>query len=86
MSHKMKVRKGDLVHMLSGKDRGKEGRVIDARPRDFKVMVETTVPLRRSTMAMAFLAGTFTYSECPLPSRAKASGCPGSLMSASLRE
>ena len=28
MSHKMRVRKGDLVHMLSGKDRGKQGRVI----------------------------------------------------------
>ena len=31
MSHKIRVRKGDLVQVLSGKDRGKEGRVIDAR-------------------------------------------------------
>ena len=31
MAHKMRVRKGDLVHMLSGKDRGKQGRVIEAR-------------------------------------------------------
>ena len=29
----MKVRKGDLVHVLSGKDRGKQGRVLDARPK-----------------------------------------------------
>ncbi len=29
MSHKMRIRKGDTVHMLSGKDRGKEGRVIE---------------------------------------------------------
>jgi len=36
----MKVRKGDLVQMLSGKDRGKQGRVIDARPHDGKVVVE----------------------------------------------
>ena len=28
MAHKMKIRKGDNVHMLSGKDRGKQGRVI----------------------------------------------------------
>src|SRR6188474_1698156 len=28
MAHKMRVRKGDLVHMLSGKDRGKQARVI----------------------------------------------------------
>ena len=33
MAHKIRVRKGDLVHMLSGKDRGKQGRVIEARPR-----------------------------------------------------
>src|SRR5271156_2772430 len=37
---KMKVKKGDTVQMLSGKDRGKQGRVIDARPRDRKVLVE----------------------------------------------
>jgi large subunit ribosomal protein L24 len=36
----MKIRKGDVVQMLSGKDRGKQGRVLDARPRDRKVIVE----------------------------------------------
>jgi large subunit ribosomal protein L24 len=36
----MKVKKGDLVQMLAGKDRGKQGRVIDARPADRKVVVE----------------------------------------------
>ena len=40
MAATMKVRKGDTVQMLSGKDRGKQGRVIDARPRDGKIMVE----------------------------------------------
>ena len=35
----MKVRKGDLVQMLAGKDRGKQGRILDARPRDGKVIV-----------------------------------------------
>src|ERR1041384_7037108 len=32
----MKVKKGDLVQMLSGKDRGKQGRVVDSRPGDGK--------------------------------------------------
>ena len=32
MTVAMKIRKGDTVHMLAGKDRGKEGRVIDAMP------------------------------------------------------
>ena len=41
MAHTMRIRKGDLVHVLSGKDRGKQGRVIDARPKDKKVIVET---------------------------------------------
>jgi len=36
----MKVKKGDLVQMLAGKDRGKQGRVLDARPNERKVIVE----------------------------------------------
>jgi len=45
----MKVRKGDLVHILSGKDRGKQGRVIDARPKDKKVIVENLNIVKRHT-------------------------------------
>jgi large subunit ribosomal protein L24 len=36
----MKIRKGDKVRVLSGKDRGKEGEVIRAFPKDGKVIVE----------------------------------------------
>ena len=36
----LKLRKGDTVQMLSGKDRGKQGRLVDVRPRDAKVVVE----------------------------------------------
>jgi large subunit ribosomal protein L24 len=36
----MKVKKGDLVQMLAGKDRGKQGRVLDARPSERQVVVE----------------------------------------------
>ena len=45
----MKIRKGDLVHILSGKDRGKQGRVIDARPKDGKVIVENLNIAKRHT-------------------------------------
>jgi large subunit ribosomal protein L24 len=45
----MKIRKGDTVHILSGKDRGKEGRVIDARPRERKVLVENLNIVKRHT-------------------------------------
>ena len=40
MSTTMRIKKGDLVQVLAGKDRGKQGRIIEARPRDGKVLVE----------------------------------------------
>ena len=45
----MRVRKGDLVQMLSGKDRGKQGRVIEARPRERRVIVENLNVVKRHT-------------------------------------
>ena len=47
MAVTMKVKKGDLVQMLAGKDRGKQGRVIDARPADGKVVIENLNIARR---------------------------------------
>jgi large subunit ribosomal protein L24 len=49
MAAKMKVKKGDLVHILSGKDRGKQGRVIEARPSDRTVLVENLNLMKRHT-------------------------------------
>ncbi len=40
MAQTMKVRKGDLVQVIAGKDRGKQGRVIESRPRERRVIVE----------------------------------------------
>jgi large subunit ribosomal protein L24 len=45
----MRVKKGDLVHVLNGKDRGKQGRVIDARPKHGKVIVENINIVKRHT-------------------------------------
>jgi large subunit ribosomal protein L24 len=45
----MKIRKGDTVHVLSGKDRGKQGRVIEARPREQRVLVENLNMIKRHT-------------------------------------
>ena len=36
----MKIHKGDTVRVLSGKDRGKEGEVITALPKQGKVIVD----------------------------------------------
>ncbi len=40
MATAMKIRKGDLVQVIAGKDRGKQGRVIEAHPRERRVIVE----------------------------------------------
>jgi large subunit ribosomal protein L24 len=40
MAQAMKVKKGDLVQVLAGKDRGKQGRIIEADPRKQRVLVE----------------------------------------------
>jgi len=49
MSQTMKIRKGDVVHILSGKDRGKEGRVLDAMPKNRKVIIENLNIVKRHT-------------------------------------
>ncbi|MBA2361612.1 MAG: 50S ribosomal protein L24 [Actinobacteria bacterium] len=45
----MKVKKGDLVQVLSGKDRGKQGRVLESRPKDKRVIVENLNIIKRHT-------------------------------------
>lgn len=37
---KLKVKKGDLVQVISGKDKGKQGNVLQALPKENKVIVE----------------------------------------------
>ncbi|MGH3079914.1 MAG: 50S ribosomal protein L24 [Gaiellaceae bacterium] len=49
MAQAMKVKKGDLVQVLSGKDRGKQGRVIEARPKEGRVLVENLNMIKRHT-------------------------------------
>ena len=36
----MRIRKGDLVQVISGKDRGKQGRILEAHPAERRVIVE----------------------------------------------
>jgi large subunit ribosomal protein L24 len=49
VAQKMKVKKGDLVQILTGKDRGKRGRVIEARPSERRVLVENLNLSKRHT-------------------------------------
>ena len=49
MAVKLKVKKGDLVQILSGKDRGKQGRVLEAHPEKGKVVIENLNVVKRHT-------------------------------------
>jgi large subunit ribosomal protein L24 len=46
---KLRIKKGDLVQVVSGKDRGKQGRVLEARPSDGRVIVENLNVVKRHT-------------------------------------
>jgi large subunit ribosomal protein L24 len=48
-AQKMKIKKGDLVQVLTGKDRGKQGRVLEARPGERRVIVENLNVVKRHT-------------------------------------
>jgi large subunit ribosomal protein L24 len=50
---KLKIKKGDLVEIVSGKDRGKQGRVIEARPGEHRVVVENLNQIKRHTRPRA---------------------------------
>jgi len=47
VSQTMKIRQGDVVHVIRGKDRGKEGRVIESIPKDGRVIVENINMVKR---------------------------------------
>ena len=53
MAQKMRIKKGDLVQILSGKDRGKQGKVLEARPRDGRVVIENLNIVKRHTKPRA---------------------------------
>ena len=47
--NKMSIKKGDTVIVLSGKDKGKQGKVLEAMPADRKVIVEGINVVSRHT-------------------------------------
>jgi large subunit ribosomal protein L24 len=47
MPQTMKVRKGDVVRVLRGKDAGKQGRVLEALPKQGRVVIENINVIKR---------------------------------------
>lgn len=50
-TNKLHVKKNDTVIVLSGKDKGKKGKVIEALPKKGKVVVEGVNKVKRHTKA-----------------------------------
>ena len=66
----MNVRKGDKVRVISGKDRGLEGRVVTAMPDREKVLVEGANRIKKhtkvTTNARGSQAGGIITQEAPI--------------------
>lgn len=50
---KMHVKRGDNVKIISGKDKGKEGKVLEAMPNEGKVIVEGVAMVKKHQKARA---------------------------------
>ncbi|MBR1581273.1 MAG: 50S ribosomal protein L24 [Selenomonadaceae bacterium] len=61
------VKKGDTVVVLSGKDKGKEGKIIEAQPKHGKVIVEGINKVKRHTKpSLKAPQGGILTKEAPL--------------------
>lgn len=64
---KLHVKKGDTVVVLSGKDKGKEGKIISAMPKAGKVVVEGVNKVKRhSKPSLKVPQGGIITKEMPL--------------------
>ena len=64
----MKIKKGDRVRVLTGKDRGKEGVVMFALPREGKVIVEgVNVARKHQKRTRATMQAGIIDKDMPIP-------------------
>ncbi|WP_326754273.1 50S ribosomal protein L24 [Streptomyces hirsutus] len=66
----MKIKKGDLVQVVTGKDKGKQGKVIAAYPSEDRVLVEGVNRVKKHTKAAPTArgsqAGGIVTTEAPV--------------------
>lgn len=66
---KMHVRKGDFVMIISGKDAGKKGKVIEVIPKKGRVVVEKANMVKRHTKpSQSMPQGGIVQKEAPMAS------------------
>jgi large subunit ribosomal protein L24 len=72
----MKIKKGDRVKVLSGKDRGKEGEVMRALPERGKVIVDGVNRVKKNQrQTRATMQGGIIDKDMPIPVSAVAIVC-----------
>nr|NSL47899.1 50S ribosomal protein L24 [Dendrosporobacter quercicolus DSM 1736] len=73
----MHVKKGDTVLVLSGKDKGKKGKIVAALPKKGKVIVEGINTVKRHTKpSQSAPQGGIVVKEAPLHSAKVMLVCP----------
>ncbi len=73
----MKIKKGDMVVVLTGKDRGKRGEVMRALPEKGKVIVDgVNVAKRHQRATRATTQGGIIDKDMPVPVANVAIVCP----------
>jgi len=73
----MRIRKGDTVEVLSGKNKGKRGQVMVAMPKQGKVIVDGANMSKRHTKPRgATMQGGIIDKDMPLPVSSVAIVCP----------
>ena len=73
----LKIKKGDRVEVLTGKDRGKKGEVMRALPADGKVIVEgVNVSKKHQRPTKATMQGGIIDKDMPIPVANVALVCP----------
>ena len=66
MSAKMKIRKGDQVVVITGRDRGKKGEVVRVLPSENRVVVQGVNMIKRHTRPSAGSPGGIVEREAPI--------------------
>ena len=63
----MKIKKGDTVKVIAGKDNGKEGKVVSVDPKNGKVLVEGVNMITKHTKpSAANQNGGIVHKEAPI--------------------
>ena len=76
-AQKLHVKKGDKVVVLSGKDKGKEGKIVEALPKKGKVVIEGLNKVKRHTKpSQKAPQGGIIVKEAPIASAKVMLVCP----------